>query len=551
MKISKNVTILNHIATIQDHIDNVRSIEADFVSLLRELKDPLAGLRNFFKNTVKFDSEEELFTFAMVCVQSLENSEFSINDLARCLNMKRTKLYQNNFHLHFISLMNKNLIEEAERRRRGYGHYELNDSVLHSILHNQPIKKVVIKNLDTIEVLIGIKDFVKNFDARKDDFQTAIIPFKKNFFDKCNTQYINFLKSKELDVIDMLIVLYTSLATLDGMNRGFNVTDLLDDVLKSDYFRQIFQIKKTMANGSHPLIEKNLIQLASKGNPINDNVLIELSDSTKDILWADQGITETEKVSKELKYYREEDLDPLFFEPKLEAEIIRFVEMIKRVEEISFPALTAIFRGTAGTGKSESVKKIAALTGRGVYKVNISEFRNSFYGESEKVTMKIFDKVERMYKEGFKPIFLIEEIDGILQKRSADTSKSTESTDYRIQNIILDRISNLPKGCILIGTTNFGELSPEYHRRFPVMINFTLGDYTCRFKQWHHLIGDDPNIKDYAHYELTPALIQNIVFQMNTDKLIFGKEVEKERVIQLIEKEVEFAGVGGKKRMGF
>jgi hypothetical protein len=55
------------------------------------------------------------------------------------------------------------------------------------------------------------------------------------------------------------------------------------------------------------------------------------------------------------------------------------------------------------------------------------------------------------------------------------------------------------------------------------LINFTLGDYTCRFKQWHHLIGDDPNIKDYANYELTPALIQNVVYQMNTDKLLFGK----------------------------
>jgi hypothetical protein len=83
------------------------------------------------------------------------------------------------------------------------------------------------------------------------------------------------------------------------------------------------------------------------------------------------------------------------------------------------------------------------------------------------------------------------------------------------------------------------------------MINFSLGDYECRFKQWHHLLGDDENIKDYAKYELTPALVQNIVFQMNTDKLIFGQEPDKSRVIQLIEKEVEFGGVGKSKKVGF
>ncbi|MDP3929193.1 MAG: ATP-binding protein [Bacteroidota bacterium] len=210
-----------------------------------------------------------------------------------------------------------------------------------------------------------------------------------------------------------------------------------------------------------------------------------------------------------------------------------------------------MFKGPPGTGKSAVVNYIAANTNRGVYKVNISDFRNSFFGESEKQTMKFFGKIEKIYKEGLKAIFLIEEIDAVLQKRQSETSSSVDSTEYRLANILLDRISNLPRGCVLVETTNFGELAPEYHRRFPIMIHFTLGDYECRFKQWHHLLGDDENIKDYAKYELTPALVQNIVFQMNTDKLIFGKEIEKARVIQLIEKEIEFGGTGIKKKVGF
>jgi hypothetical protein len=104
---------------------------------------------------------------------------------------------------------------------------------------------------------------------------------------------------------------------------------------------------------------------------------------------------------------------------------------------------------------------------------------------------------------------------------------------------------------VLIGTTNFGVLAAEYHRRFPIMIHFSMGDYDCRFKQWHRLLGDDPNIKEYANYLLSPALIQNVVYQMKTDALIFGKDVERDRAIQLIEKEVEFGDVGGKKKMGF
>jgi DNA-binding transcriptional ArsR family regulator len=551
MKNKSNVTILQHLSEIQDHLDNSRGVENNLETLLTDLKHQLDAIRQFFKHATKFESEGELFAFAVIIIQSMEDNDFSIRDLGRNLNMKRTKLYQNNFHLHLISLMDKNLIDEAERRRQGFGHYEVNDSIMKSILQNAPIKKVVIKQNDTLGVLMEIKNFMERFDGRKDDFHESFIPFKRNYFNKCKDPYITFLRGKDLADIDILIMLYVSLATMDSMPFGFSVSELLDDVLKRDNLRLIFEIKKSMAKGTHILMQKNLIKLSSEGHGFNDSLRIELTDDVKSELYKDQGINETEKVSKDLKYYKEEELEPLFFDPKLQAEIDRFIQMVNRVDEIDFPALTTIFKGSPGTGKSAVVNYIAAKTNRGVYKVNISDFRNSFFGESEKQTMKIFGKIEKMYKEGLKPIFLIEEIDAVLQKRQQETSSSVDSTEYRLANILLDRLSNLPRGCVLIGTQNFGELAPEYHRRFPIMIHFTLGDYDCRFKQWHHLLGDDPNIKDYANYELTPALIQNVVYQMNTDKLIFGKEVERARVIQLIEKEVEFGGVGGKKKVGF
>ena len=551
MKNKSNVTILQHLSEIQDHLDSIRDLEFDFETSLPLIKNPLQAIRQFFKHTAKFDNEEELFAFAIVCILSLEENEFNIRDLSRILNIKRTKLYQNNFHLHLNSLMDKNLLEEAERRRHGYGHYEINDSIMKSILQNIPIKRVVVKANDTLGVLIGIKDWNQKFDSKKDDFQESFVSFKRNYLNKCKDQYITFLKSKDLSDLDMLIMLYVSLATMDSMPYGFSVSELLDDVLKQENLRLIFEIKKNMSKGTHVLIQKNLIKLSSEGHGFNDSIRVELTEDTKAQLCADQGIKETEKISKDLQYYKEEELDPLFFEPKLQAEIDRFIQMVNRVDEIDFPALTTIFKGSPGTGKSAVVNYIAAKTNRGVYKVNISDFRNSFFGESEKQTMKIFSKIEKMYKQGLKPIFLIEEIDAVLQKRQSETSSSVDSTEYRLANILLDRLSNLPHGCVLIGTTNFGELAAEYHRRFPIMIHFGLGDYTCRFKQWHHLIGDDPNIKDYAHFELTPALIQNVVYQMNTDKLLFGKEIDKERVIQLIEKELEFGGASGKKKMGF
>ncbi|MDP1727199.1 MAG: AAA family ATPase [Bacteroidota bacterium] len=549
MKNKKNVTILQQLSEIQDHLDNIRGAEFDFETILSDLKHPLQAIRQFFKPTTKFDSEAELFAFALVCIQSLEENEFCIRDIARILSMKKTKLYQQNFHMHLISLMDKNLVDEAERRR-GYGHYEINDSIMKAILQNEQIKRVVVKQNDTLGVLIGVKDFMQRYDARKDNFQESFIPFKRNYFNKCKDPYITYLRNKDLSDIDILIMLYVSLATMDSMPYGFSVSELLDDVLKQENLRLIFEIKKCMAKGTHVLMQKNLIKLSSEGHGFNDSIRVELTDDTKAELYTDQGITEKEKVSKDLKYYKEEELEPLFFEPKLQAEIDRFILMINRSDELGF-TLTSIFKGEPGTGKSKSVEHIAAATKRGVYKVNISDFRNSFYGESEKQTMKIFDKVNKMHKQNLKFIVVIEEIDGILQPRNGNASTSTDATDYRLQNILLDRLSNLPLGSILIGTTNFGTIPAEYHRRFPVMINFTLGDYECRFKLWHHLIGDDPNIKIYAEYELTPALIQNVVFQMNTDKLLFGQEVDNKRVIQLIEKEVEFGGVGRNKKVGF
>ncbi|MDZ4668479.1 MAG: ATP-binding protein [bacterium] len=546
--------ILQTIASLFEHIETntYRDQTFDFKSVIAEKKPEIDFVKKFFKNSLKLNDDMDVLVLALIISISLESNEFGINEISRTLNLKKTVLYLGNFHLILNDFLSRGILKQDEGRRRKRAEYCLNENIMSAVLSNLKSKKKIESDLcDTISVLILAKEMCKKYDSRNDNFDDSFAPILRKF-EKCEDLFLTFLKTFTLEPIEIQILLFCAFGHVDGMSHGFRVMEMMEDFFPND-FRMTFEIKKKFMAGIHPLVEMELVQLTSSGQGFNDDVYIELTPKVKEKLFEDQGIGTTNiKQIKELKYYKLDELEPLFFPEKLQKELDRFCEMIKRADEIDFPALLAIFRGLAGTGKSEVVKHIAAKVGRGVFRVNISDFRNSFYGESEKQTMKIFEKVNKMYADGHKPIFLIEEIDGILQKRAIENTSSTGNTDYRLQNIILNALSSdLPKGCVLIGTTNYGEMSPEYHRRFPVQIDFQIGDYECRFKHWHHLLGDDPNIKKYAEYELTAAIVQNIVYQMNTDKLLFVKVVNSERVLELIEKEVEASSFGNKKRLGF
>ncbi len=134
--------------------------------------------------------------------------------------------------------------------------------------------------------------------------------------------------------------------------------------------------------------------------------------------------------------------------------------------------ICTIFYGVPGTGKTESVYQIAKQTGRPLWKVDLSELKSMWFGESQKLVKGLFENYKILCAEQKRiPILLLNEADAILGTRKYNYQSSTQSAENAIQNIFLDCLEDF-KG-ILFATTNMEQsLDPAFERRFLFKIKF-------------------------------------------------------------------------------
>jgi len=178
--------------------------------------------------------------------------------------------------------------------------------------------------------------------------------------------------------------------------------------------------------------------------------------------------------------------------------------------------LTVLFHGASGVGKTELTYQLAKKSNREIMMVDLSKTRSKWFGESEKVVKKIFDDY-RLVQTGAKrcPILMINEVDGLLSKRTSlgDDSSSQSQARNTIQNIILQELEDFEG--ILIGTTNLSEnLDKAFDRRFLFKINFTNPDAKARYQIWRSRLPELPCActQELSNkFALTGGQIENII----------------------------------------
>lgn len=154
-----------------------------------------------------------------------------------------------------------------------------------------------------------------------------------------------------------------------------------------------------------------------------------------------------------------------------------------------FIALVAcLFYGAPGAGKTETVYQLARRTGRNIMRVNISEIKSSWVGESEKNIKNVFNKYRFLVERSeAAPILLFNEADAILGKRMEGAERAVDRMENSIQNIILQEIENMEG--ILIATTNIaGNLDKAFERRFLYKIEFERPDIQAKCAIWKSML---------------------------------------------------------------
>jgi hypothetical protein len=143
--------------------------------------------------------------------------------------------------------------------------------------------------------------------------------------------------------------------------------------------------------------------------------------------------------------------------------------------------ITALFQGSAGTGKTMVAGVIARDLGLEVYRVDVSRITSKWIGETEKNLGALFDAAE----DG-QVMLLFDEADSLFAKRT-EVKTSVDRYSNMEVNYLLQRLDSFEGIAIL--TTNFGNaIDPAFKRRLTYRMTFPFPDEEMREQLWKSMI---------------------------------------------------------------
>lgn len=302
-------------------------------------------------------------------------------------------------------------------------------------------------------------------------------------------------------------------------------------------------------NEEHPLQTLGLAEMGEES--FFGGTKIELTDEGREMfLQEDAEKFKTKEKTNDVLSVDTIKAKNLYFSPALRKQVDflsdsiqpeAFEKLQTRLKEKGLPSgVAALFYGTPGTGKTETVYQLAKASGRDVMQVDISEMKTCWYGESQKLVKGVFKKYERLCQKGKKaPILLFNEADAIFSKRMENTSSSIDQTENAIQNIILEQMEKLQG--ILIATTNLeGNLDPAFERRFLFKVKFEKPSIDAKTLIWRDKLSQisDSDAKALAaEYDFSGGEIDNIVRKAMMNEVLTGDGYSMEYLRELCSQE--------------
>ncbi len=271
-----------------------------------------------------------------------------------------------------------------------------------------------------------------------------------------------------------------------------------------------FGFKRDLISGTHPLVRKGLLRL--EAGIFKSDRYVYLTEKGLRALFdwdsgpqkhnspGDRDIIEPKKIGKRTLYFNRAEADQLsLIRRSLSKQSYR--EIIRELEQNNLPSgISILLHGPPGTGKTEAVYQLARSLRKKILTVDISQTKNLYFGESEKLIKQLFDRYNLLVKNTPNtPILLFNEADGVLGKRKDVTRSSVAQTENAMQNIILQEMETL-KG-IMIATTNLtSNLDKAFERRFLYKVRFGEPTTETRAKIWKEHI---PHLKSSETIELS------------------------------------------------
>jgi hypothetical protein len=175
------------------------------------------------------------------------------------------------------------------------------------------------------------------------------------------------------------------------------------------------------------------------------------------------------------------------------------------------PGYRCLFYGPPGTGKTLTAGLLGKLSGRAVYRIDLSQLVSKYIGETEKNLEKIFTQAEMRNW-----ILFFDEADAIFGKR---TSISDAHDRYANQgtSYLLQRIEDCPN-VVILASNNKANIDDAFYRRFQSTVYFPIPRKPERLKLWEQGFSPVSSLESSIlleeiaeEYEMAGGAIMNVI----------------------------------------
>jgi hypothetical protein len=171
----------------------------------------------------------------------------------------------------------------------------------------------------------------------------------------------------------------------------------------------------------------------------------------------------------------------------------------------------SLFYGPPGTGKSMTAALLGKLTGRDVYRIDLSQVVSKYIGETEKNLAGIFDRAENADW-----ILFFDEADALFGKRSTTKDAKDRYANQEV-SFLLQRIEDF-SGVVILATNFKNNMDDAFVRRFQSMVYFPMPGPELRLQLWQKAfapplpVADDIDWHTIAEeHELAGGVIINVL----------------------------------------
>lgn len=495
----------------------------------------------FIADKMKLSERQALLLSAFIELSDADNiTNAMLSRFMKCSNIKVMGMSNDMNELYHRGFLKNGNSHSGLRIAKGY---RVPKDVKEAVSSNMAFEPKSDFNLDIYEVFLRISECFEENDEEDEiveqvnhllehnrhlSFSNEVL---NNIVANCNTdeQFIFYIICSKL--VNEGCTSVPEFEFFSNLNQS-HVKPLRDHLMKENTMLQKNGIIEVTAENSlfghrYTLTQNAKEQLLSELN-------LQTANKKKDLLKSD-SFKENQLFYNETEAGKIAQLTSLLQNDNFKAVQSRMDQMNLR------KGFACLFYGAPGTGKTETVKQLARLTGRDVMLIDVSQIKNKFVGESEKNIKAAFSRYREYVKTcEVAPILLFNEADAVLGVRMEGAQDAVDKMENSIQNIILQEMENLEG--IMIATTNLTKnLDKAFERRFIFKIEFHNPDKETQKKIWLSKLPDmheDLADKLAGQFELSGGQIENIVRKSAINYVLNGTNLTDDQYMTYCQDEL-------------